>query len=98
MVKHLEKNEDLLDIIGKDAYLVDFYAEWCGPCKMLAPILEDIDFIKVIKVNVDEHEDLALKFGVMSIPTLIFFKDGLEMKKEIGFRNLDQIKEIVDQL
>ncbi|MEG0794503.1 MAG: thioredoxin [Bacilli bacterium] len=98
MVKHLGKDEDLLEIIGKDLYLVDFYADWCGPCKMLAPILEQIDFINVIKVNVDEHQNLASQFGVMSIPTLIFFKDGLLEKKEIGFRNIEEIKNIVNNL
>lgn len=98
MVKHLSKEDDFLNIIGNDPYLVDFYADWCGPCKMLAPLLEDIDFINVLKVNVDEHPDLAAKFGVMSIPTLLFFKDGLEKRKEIGFRNIDEIKEIVESL
>ena len=78
--------------------LVDFNASWCGPCQMLAPILEQIDFINVLKVNTDEHSELAAKFGIMSIPTLIFFKDGLEMRKEIGFRSLDDIKNIVEEL
>ena len=98
MVKHLSKEEDLMSIIGKNPCIVDFYAEWCGPCKMLSPILEEIDYIDVIKVNVDEHENLAAKFGIMSIPTLLFFKDGLEKRKEIGFRNESEIKQIVDSL
>lgn len=98
MVKHLEVGEDLLEVIGKDLYLVDFYADWCGPCQMLAPVLEEQDFINVLKINTDEHSELASKFGVMSIPTLVFFKDGLEMRKEIGFRSKEDIKKIVDEL
>ncbi len=96
MVKHLEKQDDFKNIIGADKVLVDFYAEWCGPCKMLAPILEEIDFIPVLKVNVDEFPALASKYGVMSIPTLILFENGEESKKEIGFRNLDDIKKMVE--
>ena len=63
---------------------------------MLAPILEEIDFIPVLKVNVDEFPALASKYGVMSIPTLILFENGEELKKEIGFRNLDDIKKMVE--
>ena len=96
MVRHLENHDDFNNIISKGKILVDFYAEWCGPCKMLAPILEDIDFVEVLKVNVDEFPALASKYGVMSIPTLILFVDGKETKKEIGFRNLDDIKKMVD--
>lgn len=96
MVKHLENHEDFSKFINKGKVLVDFYAEWCGPCKMLAPILEDIDFIDVLKVNVDEFPGLASKYGVMSIPTLILFVDGEEKTKEIGFRNMDDIKKMVE--
>ena len=95
MVKHLEKSEDFLDFINGKV-LVDFYADWCGPCKMLAPILEDIDFIDVLKVNVDIFPDLAAKYGVMSIPTLVLFEKGKEIKKEIGYRNIDEIKKMVE--
>ena len=69
--------------------LVDFWAEWCGPCKMIAPILEEIadekgDAIKIAKLNVDEAQDIARRFEVMSIPTMILFKDGEEVKRIIG--------------
>jgi thioredoxin 1 len=69
--------------------LVDFWAEWCGPCKMIAPILEEIadeqgDNIKIAKLNVDEASDIARRFEVMSIPTMILFKDGEEAKRIIG--------------
>lgn len=98
MIKHLNNGEELSEVIGNNLYLVDFYADWCGPCKMLAPILEELDGIEILKVNVDEHPDLAAKYGIMSIPTLLFFKDGKEIKKEIGFRNLEEIKSIIKSL
>lgn len=98
MVKYLRKDENILDVVGKDLYLVDFYADWCGPCKMLAPILDAMENVNILKVNVDEHPEIAQKFGIMSIPTLIFFKDGLEKKKEIGFRTKEEIEEIVKNL
>ena len=92
MIKHLEKEEDFFEIIKRQTCLVDFYADWCGPCKMLMPVLDEIDFIDIIKVNVDEFPEIAKKFGIMSIPTLIFFKDGLEQEREIGYRGLDELK------
>ena len=68
--------------------LVDFWASWCGPCRMLSPIVDEIADeradIKVCKVNVDEQEELAMRFGIMSIPTLIVFKNGEPVKKTIG--------------
>ena len=98
MVKHLSPEDNFEEIIKKDIYLVDFYAEWCGPCKMLAPILEEIDFVSVLKINTDEFPELATKFGIMSIPTLIFFKDGKEVQKAIGFRSLEDIKDIFENI
>lgn len=93
MIKHLEKEEDFYKIIEKDTIIVDFYADWCGPCKMLLPVLDEIDFSDVLEINVDTFPDIAKRFGIMSIPTLIFFKDGLEQDREIGYRGLDEIKE-----
>ena len=92
MIKHLEKEEEFDEII-KGKVLVDFYADWCGPCKMLAPILEEINFIYVLKVNVDDFPDIATKYGVMSIPTLIKFENNEEVKKVIGFKTKDELEE-----
>ncbi len=94
MVKHLENENDFNELI-KNRVLVDFYAEWCGPCKRLAPLLENIKGIDIIKVNVDEYPEIAKEYGVMSIPTLILFKEGKEIKKEIGFRTVDEITEMI---
>ena len=78
-------NENFDEVVHDGLVLVDFFATWCGPCKMQAPILETLpENIKVVKVDVDEQEDLARRFGIMSIPTLILFKDGKEIKKNIG--------------
>ena len=67
---------------------VDFYADWCGPCKMMAPIIEEIEKelkdINFIKVNVDDSEDIAMRYGIMSIPTFYLFKDGNVLKKTVG--------------
>lgn len=81
---------------SKVPVLVDFYADWCGPCKMMAPIVENLATEldgkgKVGKVNVDENQDLAIKYNVMSIPTLIIFKDGKEVKRFVGVRDKEEL-------
>lgn len=77
--------------------LVDFYADWCGPCKMLSPILEEIaselgEKVKVGKLNVDESNDLAFEYEVMSIPTLILFENGKVVDRLTGLRSKDEIR------
>lgn len=95
---HLEK-ENFKELIKEGVHLVDFYAEWCGPCKMMGPVLEGIeDKIDIIKVNIDEHEDLASEYRIMSIPTLIFFKDGEIVNELVGYRDEDELKEYIDTL
>lgn len=68
--------------------LIDFYADWCGPCKMMAPVIEEIagevNDVKVGKLNIDNEMEIAQKYGVMSIPTLIVFQDGKEVKRDLG--------------
>ena len=75
--------------IKEGIVLVDFYATWCGPCKMQSPIIDSLkeerSDIKVIKVDVDKEEDVARTYGIMSIPTLMLFKDGKEVAKNVGF-------------
>lgn len=78
-------------LIEKEA-VVDFYATWCGPCKMFGPIFEDVSNeknINFVKLDVDKYSDIARKYGVMSIPTIILFKDGKEVKRYTGFMSKD---------
>jgi thioredoxin 1 len=97
-MKYLD-NENLNDLIKEGLHLVDFYAEWCGPCKMLGPVLEEIsDRVNVIKVDIDKFEKLALEYRIMSVPTLIFFKDGKKVQELVGFRGEDELFEIIDEL
>ncbi len=93
---HLE-NQKFDDLI-KEKVLVDFYADWCGPCKMLAPELEKVDSkLSVVKVNVDEFEDIAREYGVMSIPTLILFDNGKPVKQNIGFADKKKIESFIKE-
>ncbi len=83
--------------------LVDFWATWCGPCRMLSPVVEEVsqehaDTLSVGKVNVDDCPDLAMKFGVMSIPTLILFKDGQIVDKRIGYQPKNQLEEMISKV
>lgn len=94
MVKHLESENEFNELI-KGRVLVDFYADWCGPCKRLAPLLEELNDIDIIKVNVDMFDNLSRSYGIMSIPTLILFDSGKEIKKIIGFQTEAEIKEFI---
>ena len=79
--------------------LVDFYADWCGPCKMLSPIIDQVaeenEDIKVVKVNVDDAQDLAMKYQVMSIPTLVVIKEGKEINRSVGLIDKNQVVNMI---
>lgn len=97
MLKYLE-NESFNEIINQDKILVDFYAEWCGPCKMLTPVLERLgDSFEIVKVDVDKHFDLAKEYGIMSVPTLIIFENGKVVKQMIGFMGYDELKDELER-
>lgn len=91
-------NNDNFDDLIKDKILVDFYANWCGPCKMLAPILDDLAKdvdIDILKVDVDFNSDLAKKYGIMSIPCLVLFENGKEIKRNLGLMSKEKIKDFI---
>jgi thioredoxin 1 len=82
--------------------LVDFWAEWCGPCKAIAPVLKDIDAehsdsVLIAKLDIDEHGDIAQKYNVMSIPTLILFENGEMVKREVGAKGKTQILAMISK-
>lgn len=97
------EEQNFNELISGGEVLVDFFATWCGPCRMLSPILEEISSdrssIKVVKIDVDECPNLARNFGVMSVPTLYLFKNGKEVAKKNGFMSkedlIDWLNEIV---
>ncbi len=98
-LKHLnEKEFEELVKNSQKTVLVDFFATWCGPCKMLAPVLEGVqdevgDSAQIYKVDIDECMDLAKSFGIMSVPTMIVFKDGQEVNRLVGLRPKNLILE-----
>lgn len=82
--------------------IVDFFATWCGPCKMLSPVLENIsnkfgDNLKIIKIDIDKYPDIADKYEVMSVPTLMFFVNGNLVRRETGFISEEQISDMINK-
>lgn len=95
-------NQDVLSASG--LVIVDFWAEWCGPCRTLGPIIEELsnansdESVKIGKLNVDEHGELAQQYNVMSIPTIIFFKDGKEVHRMVGVQSKETLQEKISEL
>lgn len=94
------KDENIEELVNSGVVILDFYAHWCGPCKMLGPVLESLEAempnIKVVKINVDENEALAMKYNVMSIPTLVLYKDGNMIEQKLGFQTKEMLIEWIN--
>ena len=103
MARIINNNEFDTEVLkGSGVSLVDFFADWCGPCKMLSPILDSItDTVKgkakILKVNVDDCQDLAREYNIVSVPTIIIFKDGEIVERITGFQSADALIKIIDQ-
>ena len=99
MLKHANES-NFNEMTGKGLVLVDFFATWCGPCKMLGPVLEDMandrDSIDIVKVDIDESMNLARQYGIMSVPTLVLFKDGQVVAQTNGFQPKESIQQFID--
>ena len=101
MVKHLTSADFEAAINVSRPVLVDFWASWCGPCRMVSPVVEEIAAsgrADICKVNVDDEIDLAKRFRIMSIPCVILFKDGQEMNRLVGARDKEEYADAIDEI
>lgn len=94
MIKYLNSEDEFKKLMETGTFLIDFYAEWCGPCKMQNLVLEEIDKCDIIKVDVDKFGDISNKFAILSIPTLVYIKGGIEQNRLIGYHEKDDIEKL----
>ena len=100
MLKHINDREEFKAAIAEGTVLVDFFATWCGPCKMLSPVLEEVSNevdATIIKVDVDEASTIAAQFGIQAVPTLILFKNGERVDTRMGYQNKNQLLAFINQ-
>lgn len=101
MLRHINTAAEFEAAIKEGTVLVDFFATWCGPCKMLSPVLEEVanenPNINVLKIDVDEVGELAARYGIQAIPTLMLFKDGQRVETRMGYQNKNQLVAFINQ-
>lgn len=102
MIEHVEKLNEFIEKTQNGLVLVDFYASWCGPCRMLSPVLEKIDDenkskAKIIKVDVDVALDIARKYSIQVIPTLVILENGKELRRSTGYLPENQLLKFINQ-
>ena len=96
MIKKITSEEEFEKEIKEGNLIVDFSATWCGPCRMMEPVLKELSSkIKILKVDLDELEVLTRKLGIMSVPTMIIYKDGKEVKKVVGYHSLEEMESVI---
>ena len=101
MIEHINDSKQFNEFIKEGLVLVDFFATWCGPCKMLSPVIEQLagehPELKVVKVDVDEAPEIAIPFQVQAIPTLLLFKDGKLANRGMGYMNKNQLESFISK-
>ena len=101
MIEHINDKGLFESFIKEGTVLVDFFATWCGPCKMLSPVIEQLaknhPELKVVKVDVDEAPEIAANYGIQAIPTLFLFKDGKMVNKGMGYLNINQLENFINK-
>ena len=99
MIKHIKSEEEFNNLIKEGKVVVDFFANWCGPCRMLSPIIEEVsnenENITFLKVDIDEVELIPKKYGIMSIPTLLVFENGELIKRETGYLGKEELNSFI---
>mgnify|MGYP003621711730 CR=1 FL=1 len=96
MIK-IESPEQFQQETASGLVLVDFYTEWCGPCKKMLPVLEQLSNVKVVKVNVEEQGDISEQFSAYAVPTLVLLKDGKQVAKKVGLQTLDSLQGLINE-
>ncbi len=100
MLKHVNNRDEFNELIKEGTVLVDFFATWCGPCKMLSPVLEELSEesdVLIVKVDVDEAGPLAAQYGIQAVPTLMLFKNGQRVDVRMGYQNKNQLLAFINQ-